>query len=145
MFAIAVSALAGAVFSVAPAWKAARFHPACALQRRETASPSGLSRDGSVARTLLVAEIAITLVLLDGSRSDAEKPARLVSVNPGFSPHNVITFEFSLDAYRYPQKASQAEFFNLLQRVQALPSVRSAALGKDLPMLQSIELRTDTS
>jgi putative ABC transport system permease protein len=140
-FATLLSATVGAIFGVAPAWKAARFDPASALKGDNLPIPSKLLRNRGrfAAWMLVVAEIAVTLVLLAGASLMLKSFLRLISVNPGFSPHNVIAFEFSLDASRYPQKASQVAFFNdLLRRVRALPGVQSAALGKDLPMLQSM-------
>ncbi|HEV2224974.1 MAG TPA: ABC transporter permease [Candidatus Acidoferrales bacterium] len=140
-FAIFLSAMAAAIFGVVPAWKAARFDPASALRGdlaplRPTAP---VNRGRAAIRMLAVAEIAVTLVLLAGASLMLKSLLRLVSVNPGFSPRNVIAFEFSLDSHRYPQKALQVAFFDgLLRQVRALSGVQLAGLGKDLPMLQSM-------
>jgi putative ABC transport system permease protein len=61
--------------------------------------------------------------------------ARLLRVNLGFRPQHVIAFRLALAASRYPDPRHQAAFFQqLLERIKALPDVRSLGMGTNLPI-----------
>jgi len=61
--------------------------------------------------------------------------ARLLSVDPGFDPHNVLTMNVSLPTAKYAKADQQIEFFDeLLRRVSAVPGVGNAAISAALPL-----------
>jgi len=79
--------------------------------------------------------IALALVLLTGAGLLLKSFVRLGNVNPGFNPDHVLTAEISLPNLRYPDKQSQINFFNELERrVTSLPGVKHAGLTIILPM-----------
>jgi predicted permease len=79
---------------------------------------------------LVVAQVALALVLLSGSALLFRTFQALRAVDPGFDPEGVLVTEFSLPAPSYPDAAEVRLFERrLLERVQALPGVRAAALG----------------
>jgi predicted permease len=101
--------------------------------------PSSRSAAGSQSRTalrktLLTVEIAATVVLLIAGGLLLKSFWRLRTTDVGCAPDSVLTMGYSLPAQKYdnPEKVNA---FNetLLERVRALPGVRSAALGSTLP------------
>jgi putative ABC transport system permease protein len=84
---------------------------------------------------LVIAEVALALVLLSGAGLLIKSFARLENVNPGFNPHNALTFELSLPKIQYPDDASIVRFNNEAQRrIAALPGVEAAGFSTILPL-----------
>ena len=85
--------------------------------------------------TLVVAEVALSLVLLTGAGLLIRSFMRLQNIDPGFRAEGVFTGRLSLPAARYPNSAAAATFFqNAVARVQQLPGVQSAAAISFLPL-----------
>lgn len=75
------------------------------------------------------------MILLTGAALLIESIVRLGHVRPGFNPRNVLTMRITLPFTRYDTDAKQMVFFNeLIQRVEALHGVRSAALAFTTPL-----------
>jgi putative ABC transport system permease protein len=131
-FSLAVSLATGVAFGLAPALSASRTDVQAALH--ESGRSPALARHPG-ARLLVVAEIALSLVLMAGAGLLLESFRRLLSVDPGFDPHNVLTLGVSLPATRYPRPDQRARFFaELLERVRIAPGVVSAAAVTELPL-----------
>src|SRR6185436_20404264 len=82
-------------------------------------------RIGSV---LVVLEVALALVLLAGGGLMVRSFVRLVNVDPGFDPHNVLRVDLSLPGQRYSKPGQQKMFYEqLLERVKALPGVEDVS------------------
>jgi predicted permease len=133
IFTIAVTVLAGILFGLAPAFKISQSH----LQ--ETLRENGRSLSGARQRVqgvLVVVEMAIALVLLFGAGLMIRSLSQLWSVNPGFNPHNVLTFGFSmapsLVSNPSQSRAALREFHDCIQAVPGVEAVSVA--GGSLPM-----------
>lgn len=74
---------------------------------------------------LVVAQVALSMVLLIGSALLLESLARLSGVNPGFQPENVLTMKIGLP---------QSRLEELVQRVESIPGVQSASVTLTLPL-----------
>lgn len=86
-------------------------------------------------KALVIAEVALSLVLLAGAGLMLKSFARLQSVEPGFDPHGVLAVRLSLPQGRYPHRAELVRFYDALrQRVDELPGVESFGLINALPM-----------
>lgn len=86
-------------------------------------------------KILLVAEVSLALVLLAAAGLMIRSFDRLVRVNAGFNPSHVLTARVTLAETEFPKVEEQITFFDtLLQRVQALPGVDSAALTSTVPL-----------
>jgi putative ABC transport system permease protein len=96
----------------------------------------GVGRDRQRVRgAFVVAEVALALVLLIGAGLMVQTFQGLRSVDPGFDSSGVVTFALTLPATRYPDRESEARFFEeLLDRVRALPGVEAAGAVTTLPM-----------
>jgi predicted permease len=86
--------------------------------------------------TLVAAEIALSLVLLIGAGLMVKSFLRLLGVEKGFQPENVLTMKLRLSHSKYPSRSPQRLTYcrELLARLQALPGVQSAALTTWLPL-----------
>ena len=87
-----------------------------------------------VRSVLVVAELALALVLLTGSGLMMRSFSRLLAVEPGFEPDQVLTSRLVLGD-RYLQGNQSTEFFDRLQqRLEGLPQVESVGLVDRLPL-----------
>jgi putative ABC transport system permease protein len=131
-FTIGISVLSGIVFGLVPAIQSSR------LNLNSSLKEGGRSGEGvgkrRVRSALVVAEIALSLVLLIGAGLMIKSFAALQKVNVGFNPDNVVTMQLSLPGSRYRNRAQIITFYQqLLQKVEALPGVESAATSISLP------------
>ena len=131
-FTAGLSLLTGMVFGLLPAWQASR-PDLVAVLREGGRSVGGAARrrfrDG-----LVVAEIALSLVLLVGAGLLLRSVSALQGADPGFRTDRLLTMEFRLPPARYPQPAQMAAFFRaILERMRAVPGVESVALVRAVP------------
>ena len=85
--------------------------------------------------TLVVAEVALSLVLLTGAGLLIRSFMRLQNIDPGFRAEGVFTARVSLPAARYPTTAAATTFFqDAVARIQQLPGVQNAAAISFLPL-----------
>ncbi len=88
-----------------------------------------------VRQLLVVTELAISLVVLIGCGLLMRSFYRLQSVNPGFSPQNLVTAQIPLRDGRYKSPEARNQFYlQLLEQIHSLPGVQSVALTSTLPM-----------
>ena len=131
LFSLAVSLVAGAIFGLAPALQATR--PGLSQALRETSAQGGASKT-RLRSVLVVAQIAISLVVLISAGLVVRTLLQLQTMNPGFDPQNALTMSFDLGLQGYDGKRGQQFYRQLAERVQALPGVKSAAVSSYLPL-----------
>lgn len=133
LISLALSLFTGLLFGAAPAWHASRLDLNQALNEGGRGGgdiSSRRSRD-----LLLVAEVALSLVLLLGAALLIKSFQHLRDVRPGFTPAGVLTMSVSLPYAKYPEDAQRAQFFEqLVERVRTVPGVESAAAVLSLPL-----------
>ncbi len=133
VFAAAISILTGVLFGVLPAWRMSRLNPALALREGTRTMTSG-RKQNRLNSALVVAETAIGLVLLIGAGLLIHSLVRVLNVDPGFNPHNLLTASINLPENQYPD-LKKAQFYDeLLSRLAALPGVKSVTSGYPLPL-----------
>ena len=138
-FVLAASVLTGVIFGLVPALQLSRTGVASALKE------GGRSSTGAGGRwlrsTLLVGEVALSLMLLVGAALLLRSFANLTRVDPGFDAEGVLAFQISLPPATYPDSARVQQYYNrLLSGLEAAPSVSSAAAVQTLPMRGSYNL-----
>ena len=131
LFAAATSVLTGLLFGILPAWNVARSNLQGALKDGERGG-SGSRRTHSV---LVVAEVALSIVLLAGALLMVQSFVRVQRLQFGFQAEQVMTGRVILPEYRYPDGARVAAFArDVLPRLQAIPGVESAGIVTYLPL-----------
>ncbi|HEY3933435.1 MAG TPA: ABC transporter permease, partial [Gemmatimonadales bacterium] len=129
-----VALVAGIFFGLIPAWQLVRPDLAQALRAGGRGLGQGSSGHG-VRRTLVVAEVALSVMLLSGAGLLIRSFVRLMSVDPGFRTAHSIHYGLSLPQHRYPTQASRAAFLeSLLERMRTVKSVQSAGASFGMPL-----------
>lgn len=132
LFAIGVAAFTAVLFGLGPALQAMRGHLQDSLRDGGRGATTGVA--GSRIRgALVVAEVALSLVLLVGAGLLARSFQRLTSVDAGFDRQSALTATVSLPP-RYEGEQQLAFFQQLEGRARALPAVREVGLVNMLPM-----------
>ena len=132
-FLLAISFLVGIALGMAPAWHASRVHLSESLKESGGAGLGGTT-GGNLRSVLVVAEIALSLVLLVGAGLMIRSFARLLSIDPGYDPNKLLTFQISLPDSRYPKDSHVFAFYReALDRISACPGVQSVAISNTLP------------
>ena len=136
LFAGAATVVTAILFGLAPALQATRPSLTAAL-KDGTAGPTtgaGMFRRLTTRNALVVLELALALVLLAGSGVMVHSLAKLMGVDLGFQPDNVLTLRISTTTTD-DRGDSLATFYQmLLTRLRGLPGVESVALGNCPPL-----------
>jgi predicted permease len=134
VFTMSVSILTGVLFGVAPALRASR--TAVLGHIKEGGAQSGIGAGGHGLRHILVvAEVALTLVLLTGAALMLRSFEKLYTQDPGFRADRVLTLQTRLPYPKYDEFARRTQFYReVVQRVKTLPGVAAAGYATDLPL-----------
>ena len=142
LFALAVSIASGLLSGLVPNLWGSRTDLMGTLRegRFQTDASRGSAR---VRAALILAEVALAFVLTIGAGLMIQSFSRILRVNPGFDPHNVLTFDVSLpDSYSAggsptdlkPPARLTAFYDGLVERIGRLPGVASVGVSSGLPL-----------
>jgi len=132
MFTLGLSVFSGIAFGLAPALQVSKPNLNDSLKEgsRQTSGNSHRLRS-----SLVVLEVALSLMLLVGAGLLGRSFLSLLKTDPGFNPDNVITMNLVLPVAKYKEESQRAAFYHdLVQRVKANPGVESAAVVNFLPL-----------
>lgn len=133
-FALALAVLTSLIFGLLPALESSRPNTNESLKEGGRGTTAG--RAHRVLNWFVVAQVALSLMLLIGSGLMIKSFMRLQSVNPGFDPNNVLTASVSLPRAKYSDTPKRIEFFQqLLARVRQLPGVTAAGAASAPPFM----------
>jgi predicted permease len=127
MFAIGISVLTGFLFSLAPALRATRLELGAAVKTTSRSSFAG-SRF-SAAKLLVAVQVALSLLVVCGAGLFARSLRNLAHEALGFDREHVLTVSMDPRAAGYDVKQLPAFYQALVERVQTVPGVRSAAVA----------------
>ncbi|MGE0128226.1 MAG: ABC transporter permease [Blastocatellales bacterium] len=131
IFSMFVSVVTGVLFGLVPALQATRTDLVPAL--KDVASQSGVRR--SLLRNgLVVAQIAVSLLLLVAAGLTLRALQQLRAMNPGFNPENALMMNFDLSLQGYQTDAGAQLRKQLTNRIESLPGVRSASITDFMPL-----------
>ena len=132
LFTLGLSLVSGIVFGLAPALQMSKPNLNSSLKEGSRGATSTSHRLRS---SLVVFEVALSLVLLVGAGLLTRSFLSLLRTDPGFNPDNVLTMNLVLPIAKYKDEPARAAFYNdLVQRVKAQPGVESAAVVNYLPL-----------
>jgi predicted permease len=132
-FSMGVSILVGLVFGLAPALQAARasVHDSLTEGSRGSASGSGLQ----ARNFLVIAETALGVIVVIGAGLLLRSLLMIGQVPLGFNPRGVLTFRVIPRGEKYLQLPQRTAFYQeALQRIEALPGIKSAAAESFMPL-----------
>jgi len=131
--ATAVAVGAVVLFGLAPALTTTRFDVLPVLKDEGTTSTTSRG-PGRLRRTLVVAQVALSLTLLVTTGLFVQSLSRAMRVNLGFDPHGlaIVSFDLNLQGYTPDRRAAFAARF--VERASALPDVTAAATADILPL-----------
>ncbi|MFN7949876.1 MAG: ABC transporter permease [Blastocatellia bacterium] len=134
-FTLLVALLTGVLFSLAPAWQAARLNLNETL--KEAGARAGQGRAGGrLRRALVIVETAAALALLLGAGLLINSFVRLLRVPPGFNPDGVVVAQTALTPARDMNiEQSKAMRKRTLEALRALPGVEAAGVTTNLPLV----------
>jgi putative ABC transport system permease protein len=125
LFSLAITMATGVIFGLAPSWATVKTDLNESLKEGalSTTTESGGRR---MRNALVVSEMALALVLLSGAGLLVRTFLRLVNVDLGIDPANVVTMGLRLPNYKYSSATQQALFYReLLERIPSTPGVKS--------------------
>jgi predicted permease len=134
-FTMLIAIITGILFGLAPA--SVTFHADLNQPLKEGKGNSGMAPARIHLRGILVvAELAMALVVMACAGLLINSFVKLLAVSPGFEPHNLVVAQLQMFSAAYKNPQQQVAFAGrLLEAVNGLPGVQSAALGSSMPMM----------
>jgi putative ABC transport system permease protein len=133
-FTVLIAVLTSLLFGLTPALQSSKVNLAEAL-KEGSRGMSGGRRSRNVRGVMVIAEVALSLVLLIGAGLMIKSLARLLNVDPGFKPARALTMNIALLGSKYPSANQQIAFFDdVTNRVGALPGVETVGLISSAPL-----------
>jgi putative ABC transport system permease protein len=133
-FTLIVSALTSLVFGLAPAWTLSKPDLVPALRDAPPTMRLGKSRLRSA---MVVGQIALCLLLLVAAGLVVRTLLRLQSIDPGFEVRNILDVSLDVGPEGYDESRGRLFYGQLLEKIEALPGVRSACLTITPPLNSS--------
>ncbi len=131
LFSLSVSIAAGVIFGLAPALQSTR--PGLLRALKDTAAQGGAVKT-RLRSVLVVAQISISLMVLIAAGLVVRTLQQLQVMNPGFETANGLTMSFDLGLQGYDDARGLQFQRQLIERVQSLPGVESAAVTNYIPL-----------
>jgi predicted permease len=126
-FALLISLVTGLLFGLMPALQATRPHLASTLKEEGRGIVGGTSV--LLRKGLVVAQVALSLLLLIGAGLFVHSLKNLKELDPGFRTTNLVSFALDPTLSGKPQSWSLDYYRRLNERLQALPGVSSSTLA----------------
>jgi len=133
IFTCTTSFLTVLLFGVLPALTSSKLEIQSTLHGSGGTRSQG-RRESRLRGGFVVGQIALTIMLIAATGTSIQLVIREIRAQLGFDPQGVLCAGLSLPSSKYPSVQTQAAFFSeLLQRIQALPGVQSAAVTQEIP------------
>jgi predicted permease len=140
VFTLLVSFATGVLFGLAPAFQAARQDLVSALKDEVSRSGTGSRRFG-LRNILVVAQVAVSLVLLIGAGLFLRSVKNANAIDPGFETRDVAIFTTNLDILGYSREQGMQFYEQAIERLSSLPGVVSAAIAGKIPCGISVSIQ----
>jgi putative ABC transport system permease protein len=134
IFTVFVALVTGIAFGLVPAIQGSHFNLNDTLKEGGRDSAGG-SKGNRIRGLLVIAEVAVSFVLLIGAGLLINSFLHLRNLDPGFRSDHLLTMKLNLSEVKYPDRERRAAFFDeVMRRVHQLPGVQSAAVAGNLPL-----------
>jgi predicted permease len=135
-FTMAIALLTGILFGLAPALRSTRIDVTPALKESAVSSPGTalIGRRFGVGNVLVVAQVALSILVLVGASLLARTLINLATMNIGFDAHNVVLFSVQPELNGYKGERLASLFPELQRRLGAIPGVASVGYSA-VPLL----------
>ncbi|MBZ5575748.1 MAG: ABC transporter permease [Acidobacteriia bacterium] len=132
VYGVVLSLVTGAVFGMAPAWRAARLDIASSLKDQSGGSSAG-GAQSRLRRVLVSAQIALSLLLLIAAGLFSRSLYNLLNHNVGFDADRLVTFSVDPSLSGYSNARAVVFFRELEQRLSRIPGAKMAATAEFAP------------
>lgn len=129
-FTLAVSLVTGVLFGLLPAWQATKPDLVPALKDQASSGP----RRARLRNSLVVAQVALSLVLLVAAGLIVRSLQQVQAMGPGFETERVVTASLDLNLQGYDKARGAAFYRQLMPRLAALPGVQAVSATGFLPL-----------
>lgn len=140
LFTLLISVVSGAIFGLAPALRVSHIdlHSALKAGARGSADAGSMwGRGKSLRKSLVISELALSVLLLIGASLLVRSFANLQSVSPGFNPKNVLTMELTMTGEKYRQDLLiLSTYKHMMDQLARLPGVMYVGAITSLPLSQ---------
>ena len=140
VFTLGLSLLTGLLFGLAPALQSSRSDLITAL-RNQAALPAQTGGRLGLRDLLVVVQIAVSLISLIGAGLFLASSKAAEGIDPGFESGNLLLVSFDMGAQGYDEARGQLLYRQMVERVEALPRVGSAAVAEYAVLLGDVGLR----
>ncbi|HYO78070.1 MAG TPA: ABC transporter permease [Thermoanaerobaculia bacterium] len=135
LFALVLSVLTGILFGLAPALSASKTNLAEALKDGSRGSTDGHNRNRT-RNALVIAEIALSVVLLAGAGLLLRSFLRLNAIDPGYDYRGAIAARVTVSASAFPEPQDVVQFHRrALEELRAIPGVTAVGGASELPLM----------
>ncbi|HYU79046.1 MAG TPA: ABC transporter permease [Vicinamibacterales bacterium] len=141
LFTGALSLVTALVFGLVPAMQSARVELNRTM-REETGSVSGSAHQARFRKGLVVAQVALSMLLVAGAGLFARSLYNLRQLDPGFQTDSLITFHVDPSLNGYDQNRIKRYYDRLLHDLTSMPGVQSASLAQVAALTSSVSSRT---
>jgi putative ABC transport system permease protein len=132
-FAAAIAAVTCVLFGLTPALRATRVQPGAAMKASGRGLTAGRERF-SLRRTLVVVQVALSMVLVAGALLFTRSLGKLANVNPGFQQQGILIARADFGRLNLPKEQRVTYRAQLLDRLKAIPGVEAAADTSVVPL-----------
>ena len=133
-FTLGLSVLTGVFFGLVPALRASRPDLVPAL-KNQLAPDDSRTRWLTARNSLVVAQVGLSLVLLIASGLFVRSLARVRSFDIGFDHERLLTVPLNIQLLRYTSEQGRSFYRDVVERVEAVPGVQSAAISRWFPLV----------
>ena len=133
-FTLAVSLMTGVVFGLAPAWHASKTELVPVLKGDANVGESGILRRLTLRNVLVVAQVALSLVVLVCGGLFIKSFRNAQTMDPGFTTRDIILVSLNPQLVGYDEEQTKNFFNQVVVRAAALPGVQAASVARLIPL-----------
>ncbi|MCI0339299.1 MAG: ABC transporter permease [Acidobacteria bacterium] len=133
LFTLGLSLLTGIIFGLAPALQTSRPDMVPALKDESQSAVQGRRRF-NLRNMLVVAQVALSLLLLIGAGLFLRSLRQMQGIDPGFDAGKILAASLNINLLRYTRPQGREFYRQVVERIESLPGVQSASLARVVPI-----------